>query len=99
MNISFLQPETRKLWPQRITVKSSEVSYPPLLVDSSISFSWKLCKMATPSPENIFLQNRHSLSRNFYSDFLLFNTTPTGLKIVPKSQNKITGLITHDTKK
>ena len=36
MNFSFLHYETRKLGPQRIMVKSSEVSWPPLLAVSSI---------------------------------------------------------------
>ena len=36
MNFSFLRHETAKLRPQRITVKSSEVSWPPLLAVSCI---------------------------------------------------------------
>ena len=44
MSVSFLLDKTTKLSPQRIMVKSSEVSKPPLLAKSSIGKDKSLLK-------------------------------------------------------
>ena len=55
MNFNFLQQETTRLWPQCITVKYSELSLPPLIVESSITLIFSGLKIGKAFKSNALI--------------------------------------------